>query len=125
MADPPEIRSPDDTLIGPSRRTVLAAERTWLAWFRTAIAVAATSIAVGGVIPRLVDGAIWQYVALGVGYSLLAFSVFIGALFRHNRILTALQDGEDVPGDIGWLIALTTWGGVLSAATLLVLIIEL
>ena len=59
-----------------TRRTYLAAERTWLAWWRSGIAAAAAALAVGAVVPDVVEGAGWPYVALGCGYALASLTVF-------------------------------------------------
>jgi putative membrane protein len=117
-------RPPDDSLRGPSRRTVLASERTWLAWFRTGIAVSAAAIAVGGVIPHLVDTSQNAFIALGVGYAILAACVFIHGYFRHKEIAHALEADLDVPSGEAWMLGLTLGGALLALATLLVVIID-
>jgi putative membrane protein len=108
----------------PSRRTMLAAERTWLAWWRTGMAAATAAVAVGGVVPELVDGGRTPYVMLGIGYAALSAAVMVGGWRRHRRVQLALARGEyeDVPGR--WIAGLTIAGGVLSIATLAVIIAE-
>lgn len=115
----------DDSKLGPSRRTVLAAERTWLAWFRTGIGVATAAIGVGGIIPRLVEGSVWMYVTLGSGFALLALGVFIEGWHRQKQIYRALRDDSDVPTGISAIATLSVAGGVLALATLIVIIVEM
>lgn len=121
---PTTPRPPDDSLAGPSRRTVLASERTWLAWFRTGIAVSAAAIAVGGVIPHLIEGSRTPYVVLGIGYALLAAAVFVYGWIRHRQISRALEQNRDVPPGIGWMFGLTAFGAVLAIATLALVVID-
>ena len=117
-------RPPDDSMAGPSRRTVLASERTWLAWFRTGIAVCAAAIAVGGVIPHLIEGSRTPYIVLGVGYAILATAVFVYGWLRHRQITRALSENLDVPTGVGWMFGLTLFGGLLAIATLAMVVID-
>lgn len=114
-------RPNDDSVDGPSRRTVLAAERTWLAWWRTGIAVAGASIAIGGLIPRLVDGSRTPFVVLGAAYAALAAAIFYFALKRHKQVVKALLEGEDVTSGEPYIVGLTVSGGLLAVATLLII----
>lgn len=113
--------SADDSMLGPSRRTVLAAERTWLAWWRTGMAVAAVSIAVGGVAPRLVDSERTPFIVLGIGYAILSIVVFTAAFRRHRQINRALAENGDIGSDAFLILTLTVFGGALAIATLLAL----
>lgn len=115
----------DDSSLGPSRRTVLAAERTWLAWFRTGIGVAAAGIAVGGVIPRLTDSTSIPYVVLGVGFSLLAVAIFALGWQRQRTIYRALEENADLPTGLASIFSLTLAGGLLAIAAAVLLLAEL
>ncbi|MBI5310201.1 MAG: DUF202 domain-containing protein [Actinobacteria bacterium] len=117
--------SADDSMLGPSRRTVLAAERTWLAWWRTGMAVATVSIAVGGVAPRLVETERAPFVVLGIGYALLSVVVFTAAFRRHRQINRAIRINGDIGSDASLILTLTVLGGLLAIATLLTLAFEL
>lgn len=114
----------DDSHVGPSRRTVLAAERTWLAWFRTGIGVAAAAIGVGGVVPKLTNESSWGYVALGAGFAVLAAGVFGVGWQRQREIYNALEEDHDLPTGLRSIHVLTIAGGVLALATLVLLIAE-
>jgi putative membrane protein len=116
-------RPDDDSVDGPSRRTVLAAERTWLAWWRTGIAVSGAAIAIGGLIPRLVDGSRTPFVVLGAFYAALAAAVFLVAFVRHRQVTKALLEGEDVSNGEPYIVSLTVAGGLLAVATLLIVAI--
>lgn len=118
-------RPPDDSPIGPSRRTVLAAERTWLAWFRTGIGAAAAAVGVGGVLPKLTDESSWGYVALGAGFAALAVGIFVEGWRRQKEIYSALDDNMDLPTGINSIAVLSIAGGVLAIATLALLVSEL
>jgi putative membrane protein len=132
-ANPPEqqkLRAPDDSPVGPSRRTVLAAERTWLAWFRSGIGVAAAAIGVGAVLPKLAenssgDTATWGYVVLGAGYAALAVGIFVEGWRRQREIYAAIEKDDDVPTGLHAIAALSIAGGVLALATLALLFTEL
>src|SRR3954467_6639196 len=100
-------RPDDDSVDGPSRRTVLAAERTWLAWWRTGIAVAGAAIAIGGLIPRLGDGSRTAYVVLGAFYAALAAAIFAVAFRRHRQVTEALLEGRDVSNGEPYIVGLT------------------
>jgi putative membrane protein len=116
-------RAPDDTVTGPSRRTVLASERTWLAWWRTGIAVAGAAIAIGGLIPRLGEGSRTPYEILGAFYAALAVAIFVSAWVRHRQVERALVRGDDVPNGEPFILGLTAAGGMLAVATLLIVIL--
>jgi inner membrane protein YidH len=105
-----------------TRRTRLAAERTWLAWWRTGIAATTASIAVGGLVPQLVEGAGWPFILLGVGYAVLAVTLFAAGELRKRAVDEALDKGRYAPLPAMWTMAFSGAGGVLAVATLLVVI---
>jgi putative membrane protein len=105
-----------------TRRTRLAAERTWLAWWRTGIAATTASIAVGGLVPQLVEGAGWPFILLGVGYAVLAVTLFAAGELRKRAVDEALDEGRYAPLPATWTMAFSGAGGVLAVATLLVVI---
>lgn len=117
----------DDSVLGPSRRTVLAAERTWLAWFRTGIGTGAAAIAVGGLLPKLheAEGASdTGYIVLGVAYGLLAVAIFALGLRRQREVAEALKSGDDLPSDLRDVTVLSTVAGLLAIATVILLIVN-
>lgn len=105
-----------------TRRTRLAAERTWLAWWRSGIAAATAALAVGGLVPELVEGAGWPYVALGSGYALAAFAMFALGALRKQAVDRALDGGGYAPLPQWWAAVLSVAGGCLALATLAVIV---
>jgi putative membrane protein len=105
-----------------TRRTYLAAERTWLAWWRSGIAAAAAALALGAVVPDVVEGAGWPYVALGCGYALASLTMFLLGALRKRAVDRALDAGTyaELPGV--WVAMLSAGGGSLAVATLLVVV---
>ena len=106
-----------------TRRTRLAAERTWLAWWRSGIAAATAALAVGGLVPELVEGAGWEYVALGSGYALAAFAMFALGALRKRAVDRALALGEYAQLPTSWAFLLSAGGACLAIATLLVVVL--
>ena len=115
------VNDPGDTDV--TRRTMLAAERTWLAWWRSGIAAVAASVAVGGVVPELVEGDRWGYVAVGAGYAVLAIALFIGAWLRQRQVDAALARGGYVGVSATWVLVLSVSAALLALATLVVIIL--
>ena len=104
------------------RRTQLAAERTWLAWWRTGLAAAAGAIGIGRLLPELITGPTWPYVALGTVYGALALTLMGAAAIRHARVRDALQRGEFEELSDRWLLGFTAAGMLLTLATIVLVI---
>jgi putative membrane protein len=106
-----------------TRRTRLAAERTWLAWWRSGIAAATAALAVGGLVPELVEGTGWPYVALGCGYAFAAFAMFALGALRKRAVDRSLAVGEYAQLPAAWALLLSASGACLAVATLLVVVL--
>jgi len=106
-----------------TRRTRLAAERTWLAWWRSGIAAATAALAVGGLVPELVEGAGWPYVALGSGYALAALAMFALGALRARAVDRALAAGAYAKLPVAWAAALSAAGACLAVVTLAVVVL--
>jgi putative membrane protein len=113
------VPEPDDA----TRRTWLAAERTWLAWWRTGAAAAVASLAVGGVVPDLADAEPWPFVALGVGYGVLAAALFWLGARRWRATGEALRAGGFEPLGGGIATGLSAAGAALAVTTVILLIV--
>jgi len=112
----------DADVVDVTRRTRLAAERTWLAWWRSGIAAATAALAVGGLVPQLVEGSGWPYVALGSGYALASLVMFgLGAL-RARAVERALSEGAYATLPAEWVLLLSAGGAVLAVSTLVVVL---
>ncbi len=90
-----------------SRRTYFAEERTLLAWWRCGIAAAAVALGVGAILPRLGDVPRGRFIALGIGYGVLALIFVIGGSLRERQSRRALATNSfaEVPS---WLVAAVT-----------------
>jgi len=105
------------------RRTWLAAERTFLAWWRTGLAAAVAALGVGRVLPDVVDGATWPFVALGLGYGVVACGIFLAGARREREIEAGLTGQPFRPLGRRLSLALTVAGVALTVATLIVIAI--
>ncbi len=101
-----------------SRRTRLAAERTWLAWWRTGLAVSIAAIGVGRVAPDALHHSRTAYAVVGVGYGLLAITMFVLSRRRYNAVRDSLSRGTYEELSTGWVAALAWSGALLALATL-------
>jgi putative membrane protein len=110
-----DVPEPDDASTDPSRRTQFAQERTLLAWWRTGIAAAAVSLAVGGLIPKLGDLPRGRFLALGVGYGILALMFFVGGAIRGRLSRQALARNS--------FAALPEWAVVILAVYMSALVV--
>ncbi len=61
-----------------------------MAWWRTGIASAAVALAVGALLPKLGTHPRGRFVALGVGYGILALIFVIGGTLREQASRKAL-----------------------------------
>jgi uncharacterized membrane protein YidH (DUF202 family) len=109
------ISGPHDAeYAGAVQRTAMAAERTWLAWWRSALVATAGALAVGRVTPRVLHVATWPYVALGIGYAVLAVGLLAAGAYRQRSLQAGLQSGVDAALDFR-VVAAFSIGGVLLA----------
>jgi len=108
-----------------TRRTWLAAERTWLAWWRTALGASVAALAVGRLAPELTEGVTWPWVVVGAGYALLAVAMFVSGMLRQRRTEAALIAGGFSRLDHRLADVLAGTGAVLSAATFVLIVLEL
>jgi putative membrane protein len=115
---PPDERQFPDA----SRRTYFAEERTLLAWWRSGIAAAAVALAVGAILPKLGDEPRARFVALGVGYGLLAVMFVVGGSLRERQSRRALAANRfaEVPGWV--IVVITTYLTVLVVLTVVALV---
>jgi uncharacterized membrane protein YidH (DUF202 family) len=105
------------------RRTWMAAERTFLAWWRTGLAAGVAALAVGRLLPEVVGGRAWPYVALGLGYGAVAVGVFIVGARRHREIAEALESGGDFPSlGRGLVLTMSIAGAALTAGTMVLIL---
>jgi putative membrane protein len=103
------------------RRTWLAAERTFLAWWRTGLAVSVAALTVGRVLPDVVDGPVWPFVVLGLGYGAVAVGIFFAGARREREIEAGLSGRPFRP--LGHMLSrsLSVAGIALTVATLVII----
>jgi putative membrane protein len=107
---------------GEVHRTRLAHERTYLAWWRTGLAGIAAGFAVGRVLPEVVGGANWPYVALGAVLSAAGLATMLFAIVHYRELQAALREEREPRTGDGFVLALAAVGvGVGAASVLLVL----
>lgn len=107
-----------------TRRTRLANERTFLAWWRTGLATAGLALATGRLLPELVPGATWPYVALGAAFGLLAVAVMAFGWWRFAAVEHELHGGEAAAMP-GWVAAVMGFAGTACALAITVLILTI
>jgi len=102
---PPDGQPPDD-MIGeersapgaefgdPSRRTYLAAERTLLAWWRTAFGAIGVAVAVGRLLPDVAHLPKGPFIALGLGWAILAGLFIVYGAMRQRLGERAIEAGS-------------------------------
>jgi putative membrane protein len=111
----------DDDGFNDSRRTRLANERTFLAWWRTGLGAYSVALATGKVLPDVVGGTTWPYVALGVVISLLGALVTGVGWWHYVSVNRHLAGGEDA-NTPAWVIAIMAAGGLLCALAIAALV---
>ena len=86
---------PDDEpgLAGASRRTYFAAERTLLAWWRSGLAALAVALGVGRIVPALIDAPTAPFIALGIGFGVLALAFIVYGTTRQHLVERAMSAG--------------------------------
>jgi putative membrane protein len=115
-----DLENPADA----SRRTRLANERTHLAWWRTGLGALAVGIGLGSIAPHAAGGALWPYVAVGVGYALLGIAFIAYGIHRFRATEGALDDGRFHHPHDRVLNALAIYGLALGAATIALLVYQ-
>jgi putative membrane protein len=101
-----------------TRRTYFAEERTLLAWWRTGITTAAVAVGIGGIVPHVSGLPRERFVALGVGYGLLALVFIISGSIRGKRSHSALAQNSFAPLPRGVSTGVTVYAAVLIVLTM-------
>jgi uncharacterized membrane protein YidH (DUF202 family) len=103
---------------GDEARSHLAGERTLLAWWRSGLAALAVALGVGRVVPALIDASKGWFVALGVGFAVLALVFTIYGSSRQRQLDRAIAGGDFQPLDGRVVFMLTALLSVLAVATI-------
>ena len=116
--DVPEPRH----ISGDAARSHLAAERTLLAWWRSGMAALAVALGVGRVVPALVEGSKGAFIALGVGFAILALAFTLYGTSRQRQVDHAIAGGDFRPLDGKIVFVLTAMMAVLAVATIVLVL---
>ena len=107
-----------------TRRTRLANERTYLAWWRTGLTAFAVSIGAGKLVPALVTGATWPYIAIGIGFAIVGVFCVGYAFWRYREVEEAVSRREFAPPDERLVALLSGVGAALGVLLVVVLLAE-
>jgi putative membrane protein len=108
---------------GDAERTRLANERTYLAWWRTGIAGIATGFAVGRIVPEVVEGQSWPYVAVGAALTATGVLAFVYGAVRYRELDAALREGRQPARHEGAVVVLAAIGVAAGIASILLVLI--
>ena len=111
-------------VVDATRRTRLANERTMLAWFRSGLTSLAVGFGVGKLVPDLVSGLTWSYVALGVAFLVLGIGMMAVGLLCQRDVERALDRGDFVPLADRVVVGLAAFGTVIGIATIALILYE-
>ena len=114
---------PDDEpgLAGASRRTYFAAERTLLAWWRSGLAALAVALGVGRIVPALIDAPTAPFIALGIGFGVLALVFIVYGTTRQRMVERAMSAGGFRQLDRWMVISVTTLMVALTVVTIVLI----
>ena len=108
---------------GEVHRTALAHERTYLAWWRTGLAGIAAGFGVGRVLPEVVGGTNWPYIALGAALASAGLAAMLYGIVHYRELQAALQEGREPRAGEGFLLALAVVGIAVGAASVLLVLL--
>jgi putative membrane protein len=109
--------------IGEIHRTQLAHERTYLAWWRTGLAGIAAGFAVGRVLPEVVGGTNWPYVALGTALAASGLAAMVYGVVHYRELQAALrEDREPRTGEV-FVLALAAVGVAVGVVSVLLVLL--
>jgi putative membrane protein len=118
-------RQPDEPAFGDAtRRSYLAAERTLLAWWRSGLAALAVALGVGRLVPALIDAPTAPFIALGVGFGVLALAFIVYGVNRQRHVERAMAEGSFRQLDSRVITSMATLMVVLVTATVVLIVFE-
>jgi putative membrane protein len=108
---------------GEVHRTQLAHERTYLAWWRTGLAGIAAGFAIGRVLPEVLGGTNWPYVALGTALAASGLAAMVYGIAHYRELEAALREGREPRSGDAFLLALAAIGIAVGAASVLLVLL--
>jgi inner membrane protein YidH len=116
--------TPSDVATAEVRRMRLLHERTYLAWWRTGLAGIAAGFGVGRVLPDVLGGANWPYVALGTGLAAAGLASMVYGIVHYRELQAALREEREPQSSEGFLLALAAVGVAVGAASVLLVLLS-
>ena len=108
---------------GEVHRTELAHERTYLAWWRTGLAGIAAGFAIGRVLPEVVGGTNWPYVALGTALAACGLAAMVFGIVHYRELQAALREGRESHTGDAFVLALAAVGIAVGVASVLLVLL--
>ncbi|HEY6112545.1 MAG TPA: DUF202 domain-containing protein [Gaiellaceae bacterium] len=108
---------------GEVHRTQLAHERTYLAWWRTGLAGIAAGFGVGRVLPEVVGGTNWPYIALGTALAASGLAAMVYGVVHYRELQAALREAREPRTGEGFILALAVLGIAVGAASVLLVLL--
>ena len=109
---------------GEVHRTQLAHERTYLAWWRTGLAGIAAGFGVGRVLPEVVSGTNWPYIALGTALASAGLAAMVYGIVHYRELQAALREEREPNTGEGFLLALAAVGIAVGAVSVLLVLLS-
>ena len=110
---------------GEVHRTQLAHERTYLAWWRTGLAGIAAGFGIGRVLPEVVSGTNWPYIALGTALAGAGLAAIVYGIVHYRELQAALREEREPHTGEGFLLALAAVGIAVGAVSVLLVLLSL
>ena len=108
---------------GEAQRMRLVYERTYLAWWRTGLAGIAAGFAVGRVLPEIVGGTNWPYIALGTLLAASGLAAMVYGIVHYRELQAALREDREPHTGEGFVLALAAVGIVVGAASVVLVLL--
>jgi putative membrane protein len=122
--DPVEHPEQEREFGDPTRRTFLAQERTLLAWWRTSFAAIGVALAVGRLLPDIAHLPKAPFLAVGVGWGVLAVAMVSFGLLRQRAGERAIRAGGYLHVKPQLLVALMAYTVILLLGTIAVMFVR-
>jgi uncharacterized membrane protein YidH (DUF202 family) len=108
---------------GDIQRTRLAHERTYLAWWRAGIASVAAGFAIGRIVPEVLGGTAWPYVAVGAALGAAGLLAFVFGHLHYRELDAALAEDREPRTARAVLVALAAIGVAVGIVSILLIVL--
>jgi uncharacterized membrane protein YidH (DUF202 family) len=79
---------------------------------------------VGRLLPALLDSSSAPFIAIGVGFGLLALAFIVYGTFRQRHVDAAIAQGSFRPLDAWFVLTVTALMAILVTATIVLILVE-